>query len=88
MKTNTIIESIKSMLSQNGFKTIDGKTFRFLNFDYSVNFKGSIIELSEQRGKAIFKQSINLNKLREFEDKTLPIRMALSKDLPFFNWGF
>lgn len=39
MKTNAIIESIKSMLSQNGFKTTDGKTYQIANFDYLVSFK-------------------------------------------------
>lgn len=88
MKTNAIIESIKSMLSQNGFKTTDGKTYQFANFDYLVSFKGSIVELSEQCGNAVVKQNFNLQSLREFKDKTLPIRIALSKDMPFFNWGF
>ena len=59
-----------------------------ITYDYLVSFKGSIVELSEQRGNAVVKQNFNLQSLREFKDKTLPIRIALSKDMPFFNWGF
>jgi hypothetical protein len=88
MKTNTIIESLKAMLSQNGFTTTDGKTYEFGTIDYSVKFNGALVELNEQRGKTTIKQVFNVLKLREFADRTMPIRIALSKDLPFFEWGF